>query len=60
LDRSERDDPRWLLATVASGADVRAASPGDDRPDEVTRAWAAGGGTLTPLHVLAWLIDGRR
>ena len=58
LDRSDRSDVKWVLATVVSRADVRPASTVTESPDEVTTAWAAGQGTLTPLpRVLAWRID---
>jgi hypothetical protein len=55
LDRSEPDDTRWLIATVAEPGDVRPAGP-SDTPDDVTRAWA--GGTLTALRrARVWRID---
>jgi hypothetical protein len=57
LDRSDPADPLWVLCTVAEPGDVRPAGAGDT-PDDVTLAWAAGQGTLTPLpRVLAWRID---
>jgi hypothetical protein len=45
LDR-DPGDPKWILATVATPADVRPAGPAAVL-DEVTAAWAA---TATGLH----------
>jgi hypothetical protein len=61
FDRSDATDPLWVLlwvlCTVAALGDVRPAGVGDT-PDDVTAAWAAGQGTLTPWpHVRAWRID---
>ena len=57
LDRTDPTDPLWILATVAKPGDVRPAGTGDT-PDDVTTAWAAGPGTLTPLpRVRAWRVD---
>jgi hypothetical protein len=57
LDRSDRDDPRWLLATVCPEG-VRPADPGQDVPDQVTAAWAAPAAELVPMPgARAWRID---
>ena len=55
-------DPKWIIATVVSGADVRPANPGEADPDGETRAWVlaqGGGSVLTPLpRALAWRVNG--
>ena len=54
-------DPKWILATVATPADVRPARPGAT-VDEVTAAWVASAAglhrpALTPLPgALAWRV----
>jgi hypothetical protein len=61
LDRDPAD-PKWILATVATPADVRPAWPGVG-VDEDTAAWAASGTglyrpALTPLmRPSVWCID---
>jgi hypothetical protein len=62
LDRSDRSDPKWVLATVADPADVRPAGGADEAPDEVTTAWvrARNGDApeLTALpRALCWRVD---
>jgi hypothetical protein len=63
LDRSEHDDPRWLLCTVAAPADVRPAEAAEEAPDEVAARWLRGrnGGqphTLTELrNTRCWRVD---
>jgi hypothetical protein len=61
LDRDPAD-PKWILATVAAPGDVRPARHNEDRPDDVTAAWASRHGrnaALLPMRgALAWRIDG--
>jgi hypothetical protein len=60
---SDPADPKWILATVASPADVRPAGAAEEAPDDLADAWLRlrnGGGpyTLTPLHgALCWRVD---
>ena len=37
----DRDDPKWIVATVAAPWDVRPARITDVTPDEVTSGWVA-------------------
>jgi len=59
----ERGDPKWIVAFVVSGADVRSAETGAESPDEITAAWAASRAgvarpALTALPAArVWLID---
>jgi hypothetical protein len=61
LDR-EHGDPKWILTTVATPADVRPARPGAT-VDEATTAWVASAAglfhpALTPLPgALCWRVD---
>ena len=49
-------DPKWILAGVASGNDVRPATPGAEEPDDVAATWA--GGPLTRLSgARVWRVD---
>jgi hypothetical protein len=65
LDR-DPGDPKWILATVATPADVRPARPAEAGPDEVTAAWVnaqhgLAHAPLTPLPGAAvWRVDDRR
>jgi hypothetical protein len=62
LDRSA-DDPKWILATVATPGDVRPADAAGAVLDEVTIAWVAAAvglyrTALTPLrHADVWRVD---
>jgi hypothetical protein len=62
LDR-DPDDPKWILATVASPRDVQPARSGDAGLDELTAAYLAARhglarAALTPLPgALAWRVD---
>jgi hypothetical protein len=62
LDRSA-DDPKWILATVATPGDVRPAHAAGAVLDEVTIAWVAAAvglyrTALTPLrHADVWRVD---
>ena len=47
LDR-DLGDPKWILATVATPADVRPARPGRERRRRTTAAWAAAAGWAAP------------
>ena len=61
LDRSA-DDPKWILATVATPGDVRPAHAAGAVLDEVTIAWVAAAvglyrAALTPLrHADVWRV----
>ena len=37
----DRDDPKWIVATVVAPRDVRPARTTDVTPDEVTSGWVA-------------------
>jgi hypothetical protein len=59
LDRSDRTDPRWLVATICTPADVLPAGLADESPSEEVTQWVAGRAgrpvTLVPLaRVTAW------
>jgi hypothetical protein len=56
----DREDPKWILATVTSPADVRPAGANETaQPDDLTMSWACGRrGRLTALPgALAWRVD---
>jgi hypothetical protein len=65
LDRSDDDDPRWLIATVSVPSDVRAAElePGGRRytgwPQvaQWVRDQVGGGVRLVPIAAIVWRID---
>jgi hypothetical protein len=61
LDR-DREDPKWIVATVGAPGDVRPARRGETEPDDVNAAWASRNGrnaVLLPMRgALAWRIDG--
>jgi hypothetical protein len=65
LDRDPAD-PKWILATIATPADVRPARASDNSADEVTAAWVAAVAglyrpALTPMPAaLVWRIDDHR
>ena len=61
LDRTDAQDPKWLLAIVASPADVRPADPAREAPDEVTAHWAGArtgrAVAVTPLRASVWRVE---